>query len=508
MLLYRPTWTCGRFNQQNKIAIFYNLIEGYAYSFESYSAEVIGVILRVSKGSSFSVEDISDKTNISIESLQPFIEELIQLGLISHHPISDRMVQDYRVKIKGLNHLKFNTTIQKSKNSEYPIEMSDAELFYHEKTDCISSVMLELTYSCSAKCVHCYNIGASRGNGEINMRGMTKIQGIERYKNIIDQFIEQGVAKVCLTGGDPFSYPFIWELLDYLYNKDIAIDIYTNGIIPLGHENRIAAYFPRTVCVSLYSGDKSVHDCITRVDGSWEKTTEFIKHLVSLAVPIIIKCCIMRPNFKSYHTVKQIADELGLPVQFDINVTDSVDGDKCVSSFLRLTPEMFELVLQDSEVALSLSNNNIVPNKAIQSDISPCMAGHRTFCVTPNGKLIPCCAFHLEIGDLAKDKLADILVDNEILKKLLAIKMSDMYECGKHDYCSMCCLCVGLNYSEHGNYLLAAENCCYLAKIRYGLLKHNGKNTVASEVELRQRISQIRNEISPLQKIGIKNKDK
>ena len=41
-IYYRPIWTCGRYNEKAQAAIYYNLIAGMSYFFESYSAMVIG----------------------------------------------------------------------------------------------------------------------------------------------------------------------------------------------------------------------------------------------------------------------------------------------------------------------------------------------------------------------------------------------------------------------------------------------------------------------------------
>ena len=48
-IYYRPEWTCGRYNEEKKVAIYYNLIEGISYFFEDYSAMVIGAILTIEK---------------------------------------------------------------------------------------------------------------------------------------------------------------------------------------------------------------------------------------------------------------------------------------------------------------------------------------------------------------------------------------------------------------------------------------------------------------------------
>lgn len=48
-LYYRPEWTCGRYDRENKATIMYNLIEGMSFYYEDITAEVIGCILSVER---------------------------------------------------------------------------------------------------------------------------------------------------------------------------------------------------------------------------------------------------------------------------------------------------------------------------------------------------------------------------------------------------------------------------------------------------------------------------
>ena len=476
MKLYRPVWTCGRFNAKALIAIYYNLIEGIAYTFEESSALVIGYILRITKGNSFELEELSDELLIEIECLCPFIDELCCLGLLSKEPMSDEIISEHRnfkkrnkLVLEKSSYLKDSTETYK----EYPIEMNDAELFYHEKSGDITNIMIEVTYNCSEQCIHCYNIGASRNDLKDSKRSSIKSLALSEYKNIINQFYERGLVKVCITGGDPFSYSHIWDLLEFLYEKDIAIDIYTNGVSIVGQEKRLSLLFPRLVGVSLYSGDSAIHESITRRVGSWNKTISFIKNLSELAVPLVLKCCIIKSNVYSYHTVLDIGEQLGIPVQFDINVTDSVDGDKYVSKNLRIPTDIIEVIMCDPIIPLSILSavrqKEFPMLSSKQLSVSPCMAGHNSFCITPDGNLIPCCAFHYKLGDLKSERLASILESSRNLDYWEKIHISDLEECGHHPYCAFCSLCCGLNYSEHKDLLKASENGCHLAKIRYNL---------------------------------------
>ena len=178
----------------------------------------------------------------------------------------------------------------------------------------------------------------------------------------------------------------------------------------------------------------------------------------------------MKPNIKHYYHVMDLAKQYGAVVQFEVNVTDSVDGDKCVSKYLRLTPELLEIVLRDDNIPLYVGKE--APNyggQARSMSENACGAGYNTFCITPNGDLIPCCAFHLVFGNLKKYSIKEILLHSEMLKWWNVQTLQQYEECGKHEYCDYCNLCAGLNYSELGTPLKAGENNCYMAKVRYEL---------------------------------------
>ena len=116
--------------------------------------------------------------------------------------------------------------------------------------------------------------------------------------SIVDKFISSKLTPPLHTCA--FSKSFVWEIIDYLYNKDIAFDVFTNGQSIIKDVERLANYYPRLVGVSIYSGIAEVHDYITRVNGSWERSMQVVRQLSSLAVPLNLKCCVMQPNVKSY----------------------------------------------------------------------------------------------------------------------------------------------------------------------------------------------------------------
>lgn len=466
---FRPRWTCGRYNSEHRVAIYYNLIEGVSYLFEDDSADIIGELLLVPRDGCFSLEGLAEKTDTAIESLIPFLDTLTGCNLIIDTPVTSGGISAYRKAVAEFKCSQSQAMVKTTKD-KLPLDVSSAEMDYMERAGGITSVMLELTYDCSERCIHCYNIGATRNDSEKSHRLDREELTFDGYRRIIDELYEQGLVKVCLSGGDPFQKSFAWDIIDYLYQKGVAFDVYTNGLRLGGKTQRLADYFPRLVAVSIYSGRAEEHDGITRIRGSWEKSMTVVRELSALAVPMNLKCCIMRPNVKHYFEVADLARQYGALAQFEANITDSIDGDRCARENLRLPVEMMEIVLRDDNVSLYVGEE--APNFGGQPrrmDINACGAGYNSFCITPEGNLIACCAFHASFGNLKRQALEDILRDSEDLSQWRSMTLNDYKDCGRHDYCDYCNLCPGNNFTEHGNPTFAAENNCYLAKVRHGL---------------------------------------
>lgn len=475
-MYYRPQWTCGRYNSQKNVALMYNLIEGMSYFFENESSLVIGAILSIKRCTVFTLEEISEQTNIDIDSLQPFIDELLTVGLITKKIPDNEYISNYRNVIRK-NKLSNSKAPENLFEQKLPLETTNAEIAYFEAVEGITSVMLELTYRCSKKCIHCYNIGATRNDTEISTRGKRKELTLTDYKRIIDELYDEGLVKVCLSGGDPFSKEFVWEIIAYLYNKEIAVDIYTNGQRLVSKVEQLANYYPRVVGISLYSGKAEEHDFITRIKGSWDKTMKVIEEISAFAIPLNIKCCVMRTNIKHYYMVFDIAQKNAAISQFELSLTDSLEGDKCVSKHLRLSPDLLEIVLRDKRTQLYVGKEKENwGSRAKNLTQNACGAGYKSFCISPEGLLMPCCAFHTSFGNLLEKSVKDILKESKELKWWKSLTLEQYEECGRHDYCDFCFLCPGNNFSEFGTPLKAAENNCFMAKCRYNLAQKMRKD--------------------------------
>ena len=474
---FRPEWTCGRYNSDKHVAIFYNLISSNSYFFDGVSADVVGCIINTPRGKEVNRGLIQSTFNLSESEVIVFFEDLLSEKILINFENYD-VESSYRKEVANSRINKRSTKNHSVTSDEISLASSDAELLYFEavkKPGIATSVMMELTYKCSERCLHCYNPGATRNSKEKSYREIPNELNFEDYKRIIDDLYDNGIVRICLTGGDPFSNPYAWNIIEYLYEKGIATDVFTNGQRVHNDAGRLASYYPRIVGVSVYSGDPSIHDSITGVKGSWEKTIQFISGLSDRAVPMNIKCCIMQPNVKTYREVISLAKKYGAQPQFEVNIRESNDGDWCVKN-LRLTETQLQVILMDENLPYNLlSDLDKYKNRKCDLDRNTCMIGVDDFSITPSGNIQPCVAFPLVFGNLKEKTWNQIMNDNETLKEWLHCTMREYDKCGTYAYCSCCKPCAGLNYIEHSDFRKAAETCCYMAKIRYELLERLSK---------------------------------
>lgn len=469
IFLYRPEWTCGKYNAVSHTAIVYNLIEGQAYYFNEESAIVVGNLLLYQRNKAINLLTFKNNININIEveEIIEFIKNLKNLGLITSHIYTEEEITNYRLEILNINKnniLNFwdSSFINTSSDNEF----INAEDEYALSVKGWSNVVFEMTYRCSEKCIHCYNIGSTHYENDIDRRGDRNELTLEEFISVIDQLVEQGLFKVCITGGDPFSKSIIWEVLEYLYSKEIAVEIYTNGIAIVNQVDKLAKLYPRIIGMTLYSGEEEVHDKITRTKGSFKKTISTFHNLSNLAIPLQLKCCVFKTNIDTYRQVYELAKEFCAIPQIEINIRNSIDGNRYVSEHLRLNDEEYENLFADPYILPHIDSSSLDKITKRDFNANACKSGINSCTLTPEGNIIPCPAFHLILGNVRENTIIEIR-NSELLKKWKHTKLSEYETCGTLPYCDFCSICAGENYADTGNALKASENKCFMARKRY-----------------------------------------
>ncbi|MFQ5335683.1 MAG: radical SAM protein [Flavobacteriales bacterium] len=167
-------------------------------------------------------------------------------------------------------------------------------------------LFIEMTARCNERCLHCY---AESGPNRTEALSLQEIHGV------LAQARAFGNPTVQFTGGDPMIHPDLAaavKLASELSYPDI--EIYTNGLLLNPRLlSQLAPFSPR-FAFSLYSHNASVHDRITRVSGSFERTIAAIRRTKEAGLGVRIGATLMPENQGQEQEISRfIETEIGLP---------------------------------------------------------------------------------------------------------------------------------------------------------------------------------------------------
>ena len=454
----------------------YNLI-GETYLFEGPTALLWNELLNYDYNKPFNAAAICDTIGCSLFDLNSFFKELLDKRIIVDHNYSEAELDRIKksvIKVKR-RFLRSSKGIGNFRSSYESVDNDYRNRITKQGIPFAASI--EMTYACNEACVHCYNPQSPRSGGTDAVKPKPKGEMIAKdYYSVLDSLKELGVAKVVLTGGDPFMKKGFMDILEYAHRLKFAISVYTNGQALSGDRDlykRLRDTYPQYVGLSLYSTLPEVHDSITRRKGSCQKTKEVAKWCYEDAIGLQIKCPIMQVNKDSYGEVFKFAMEVNGMPEFDVNITSSVDGDCFAPQRLRLTEAQLKEVLLDPRIPLSVEND--VGAIERRPDMLFCGAGESSFNIQPDGAVTPCCAFPLDCGNVKERKLEEIWKESSEFLKLRKLRYKDSDICGKERFCKYCNRCIGQSYIEYGKPEIHSNDNCFLAKIRYSLANKQGK---------------------------------
>ncbi len=267
------------------------------------------------------------------------------------------------------------------------------------------SVMFELTYRCNLDCFFCYN--------DLGLRG-TPISR-ERYYEVFAELAELGVLHLILTGGEPLAHPHFFELGRHAKELGFAVRVKSNGHALRGALARrlYEEVDPLVVEVSLHGAKAETHDRQTRVPGSFDRLLANLREMQSIGLRLKVNSTVTAWNETELREMFAITDDLGLPLQFDPEVTPRDDGD---ASPLDIRPSeegllrLFRLQEERRQAFEAGLSANPTPPAAREGDQVVaavgtsakryCGAGTNSLTVDPFGNVYPCVQWRRPVGNL------------------------------------------------------------------------------------------------------------
>ncbi|HEY0556275.1 MAG TPA: radical SAM/SPASM domain-containing protein [Thermoanaerobaculia bacterium] len=269
------------------------------------------------------------------------------------------------------------------------------------------SVLVELTYRCNLDCFFCYNDLAAAG------APLTR----DDYFRLFAELRELEVMNLTLSGGEPLAHPDFLALGARARELGFVVRVKSNGHALRGELARRLRdeVDPFLIEVSLHGARAATHDRQTRVPGSFDRLVANLGELRALGCRVKLNSTLTRWNEGEIEGMFALADELGLPLQVDPEVTPRDDGDReplQVSASREGVLRLFRLQFArgraaESDQVVQISrggDDGTVPTPVDKH----CGAGSAGLAIDPYGNVYPCVQWRRPVGNLHRQGIREI----------------------------------------------------------------------------------------------------
>lgn len=170
------------------------------------------------------------------------------------------------------------------------------------------SMDIAITGRCNLRCRYCFYADEMAARSDFST---------ERWLSFFRELGRLAVQRVCLTGGEPFTRPDLWDLLDGLIANRMRYQILSNGTLiteqVLAHfevgKRRLRLDF---IQISIDGSRAEVHNR-SRPD-SFERALRGLRLLVEAGLPATVRVTLNRYNVDDLENIAHLLlEEVGLP---------------------------------------------------------------------------------------------------------------------------------------------------------------------------------------------------
>lgn len=331
--------------------------------------------------------------------------------------------------------------------------------------------VMHITNSCNLKCKHCYASAGKKLPNELTY---------EENLGIVDQLEAMGINYITVSGGEPFSKTYVFDIIKHIRQKNIHVMVTTNGtLMDQDVVDKLKELEVDSVQISIDSYDRDIHDEFRGVPGCFDKAIEGIKLCKKNGIKVSIMSTLSAINRKNINKLIDLALSLDVDgfamerfvpegrgnneKEIAINAQDlkmcletlhEYQG-KYPNCRFKTNDPLFSFVNGNYKMAHELSKKN-------PSLCGGCSLGKMAFIITPDGEVGLCTRLYEKIGSIRDKPIKKILDENAIINTVCDRKNLHG-KCGRCKYKFICGGCRGWAYRTTGDYL-GEDSLCWLSE--------------------------------------------
>lgn len=341
----------------------------------------------------------------------------------------------------------------------------------------LTNLHIEITSKCNERCIHCY------------IPHEYKVSYIEPdlFYDVLKQCKDLRLLHLTISGGEPLLHKNFCEFLRKCKEYDFSVNILSNLTLLNDEIIKEMKMNPLLgVQVSLYSMDSDIHDKITQMKGSFEKTKNAILKLVENDIPLQISCPIMKQNKDCYGEVIKWAEKHNIHVGDDYVIiaryNHTTQNLSCRLSINEIKKMIDDKVANDAKY-LEQIEMEAEKKKNMTLNDSVCSVCNSSICIADNGNVYPCAGWQdYVVGNVKEASLNDIWDNSEKVQYLRGLRKKDFpkcIQCSDKEFCTMCMI-RNANENPKGDPLVVNEFFCKIAKLNRQIILERKENLMNS----------------------------
>ena len=330
-------------------------------------------------------------------------------------------------------------------------EFSREEIRQVARNGGLLSMEIELSLRCNFRCRYCYV-------GEIQTQ-RPELTAAESRSAIL-QARALGARKIVVLGGEPMIYPSIFDVLAFIREQGLAVEIFTNGTGMTPEAARRLFDLGAQVVLKMNSFDEAVQDELAGFKGAYRSIQEAFRNLRAAGFPagdhlMAVSTVICAANLAELPRLWQWLRDQGISPYFEV-ITPQ--GNARQNHNLEVEPDVLHRLFTElAEIDRRQYGLEWEPQPPLVGN--QCLRHQFSCLVNAYGDVMPCVGVSLPVGNIRERSLATILQQSEVMADLRRYPETIQGPCADCFKAADCYGCRGAAFQLTGNYLASDPLC-------------------------------------------------
>jgi radical SAM protein with 4Fe4S-binding SPASM domain len=329
-------------------------------------------------------------------------------------------------------------------------EFSSEDISRTRASNGLLTMELEVGTLCNFLCRYCYV-----GDCKARSPGVPDELSPEELREVVDQAQSLGARKIILLGGEPMLYQHTPELCEWMRDRGLAVELFTNGSNMTPGLAKKFFELGVHVVVKWHSSDPRVQDWLAGVEGAHAVMENAYRNLRAAGYPsqaarLALSTVICRQNIDELPSLWRWMRSEGIEPYFEMITPQgrARQSERALSPGIEETRRLFETIQaidRDEFGRVWQAQPPLVGNVCLRHSFS-CL-------VNAVGDVMPCVGVSLPVGNIRRQPLAKILADSEVIADLRNHTKTIQGACGQCERAAECYGCRGAAFQMTDNYL-------------------------------------------------------